>query len=74
MCLAIPGKIVKIKGSEAVIKQGDHNHKVGVTLVPDLKKGDWVICNQNMVLAKLSEEEAEEKLKIIRQLNKKGGE
>lgn len=69
MCLAIPGKIIKIKGSEAMIKQGDHTHKAGVTLVPGLKTGDWVICNQNMVLAKLSDEEAQEKLDIIKQLN-----
>lgn len=65
MCLAIPGKVIKIKNSKATVEQKDHQHKVDFSLVPDLKINDWVICNQDMVVAKLTEEEAQEKLNIL---------
>jgi len=65
MCLAVPGKIVEILEVDggwragAVDFQGSRVH-VGLALVPEAAKGDWVLVHAGFAISRLSEEEARE--------------
>ena len=60
MCLAIPAKIVSIKGEEATVEiQGVHR-KVIVSLVNDPRVGDYVLIHAGFAIRKWSEEDVRE--------------
>lgn len=63
MCLAVPGKIVEIKGEEATVDYGITKRK-GKLLEQDYKEGDFVIIQGGFVVEKVEEKEAEEALKL----------
>lgn len=62
MCLAIPGKVINIKGHKATIKYLDEEKSA---LVGDekLKKGDYVMVQMGIVVKILTESEAQKSLK-----------
>ena len=64
MCLATPVKIkLKVKSQKSkVIVEGDK--KVDITLVPDAKVGDWLLCHADLAVQKISESQALEVLEL----------
>ena len=70
MCLAIPGKIIKIdkKREHATVDYGDGTkRKINVTLV-DVKIDDYVLVHAGFAIEKLNEKEAMETLEIFREI------
>lgn len=65
MCLAIPGKIVKINKDMAVVDFSGVETKVGLHLVDSSKVGDWVISHAGMAIHKMTEEQAKEVFKAF---------
>jgi len=65
MCLAVPGKIIKIDKNKALIDFGDHKHEASLDLKKDLKIGDYVYTHDKYVLDKISKQEAQEILNLI---------
>ncbi|MBU1179090.1 HypC/HybG/HupF family hydrogenase formation chaperone [Patescibacteria group bacterium] len=65
MCLAIPSKIVDIKEGWATVRSDKHNHRANLSLVKDVKVGDYVLVHGDMVLNKVEKEEAEKILKMV---------
>lgn len=63
MCLAIPGKVKKILGKEAVVEYGKEERKVLVS-EKSIKTGDWVLVQMGMVVEKLTAKDARERLKV----------
>ncbi|MBW3011054.1 HypC/HybG/HupF family hydrogenase formation chaperone [Candidatus Woesearchaeota archaeon] len=57
MCLAIPGKIIKISGDDATIEYPGEN-RVAKIVDGDFKVGDYVFVSAQIVVQKLTEEEA----------------
>ncbi len=64
MCLAIPGKIVELQGDRAIVDFGGVKQEVDVSLLEDVKEGDWVIVHTGFAIQKLSEEEAKASLEV----------
>ena len=60
MCLAVPMKIIKIEGPEAVVEAHGVETVVNTSLVPDIKLNDKVIIHAGFVIQKLDESEARE--------------
>jgi len=56
MCWAIPGKVVKIKGLNAIVDIGGIHQEVISTL--DVKPGDYVMVHAGIIIEKIKEEEA----------------
>jgi len=64
MCLAIPAKVVNIKGDSARVDFGEGVlREVNVMLV-DAKVGDYVLVHAGYAIQVLSEEEALETLRL----------
>ncbi|MDR0508939.1 MAG: HypC/HybG/HupF family hydrogenase formation chaperone [Candidatus Methanoplasma sp.] len=63
MCLAVPGRIVKIEGDTGDIDFGGVIRKANVTMV-EAKIGDWAIVHAGFAIEILDEEEAQETLKL----------
>ncbi len=68
MCLAIPGRIVKIEGDEAVIDYGGVLKRASLMVLPDAKVGDMVIVHAGFAIAKVDEDEARKTLEAYEQL------
>ena len=62
MCLAIPRKVIQVDGNEVVIEIDNEKRKVMSLL--SLEPGEYVIVNSGIVIEKISNEDAENALKI----------
>ena len=70
MCLAIPGKIIKIEKNKehAVVDYGDGTkRKANVTLV-NAKTGDYVLVHAGFAIEILNEKDAQETLTLFREI------
>ncbi len=68
MCLGIPGVVVEVKGTIAIVDFGGVKREVDSLLVPNIKPGDYVIVHAGAIISKLSPEEAEETIKAWREV------
>ena len=73
MCLAVPGKVVTIDKSNPELKMakvsfGGVLKEVCVQWLPDVKIGDYVLVHVGFALNKIDEKDAEETLRILREM------
>jgi len=73
MCLAIPGKIVEItdvENSIAKVEVGGVRRSVNIGMLnkEDTRIGDYVLIHVGFAMSKVDEKEAEETLRILREL------
>jgi hydrogenase expression/formation protein HypC len=68
MCLGVPGKIIEINGDTANVSVGGTMIKAALQLVEDAKVGEYVLIHTGFALQKISEKEAAETLKLIKDL------
>jgi hydrogenase expression/formation protein HypC len=59
MCLAVPMRIVSIKGDRAIAESRGVQSTVNTYLVPDVEVNDWVIIHAGFIIEKLDAEEAD---------------
>jgi len=67
MCLALPARIISINQSTdtAMVALGEVNVEVSLALVDDVHTGDFVLIHVGYALNKISQDEAEETLKLF---------
>ncbi|MFC1700910.1 HypC/HybG/HupF family hydrogenase formation chaperone [Patescibacteria group bacterium] len=70
MCLATPSKILNINGKTATVKSCSHEHKIDLSLVKNVKIGDYVLVHGDMALNKVPKSDAKKILTMINELNK----
>jgi hydrogenase expression/formation protein HypC len=63
MCLAIPGKVVSVEGTIAVIDFGGVRRETNVSLV-EVKPGDYVIVHAGFAIQTVDEIDALETIKL----------
>jgi hydrogenase expression/formation protein HypC len=68
MCLSIPAKILSIEGNTAQASVGGAIIRTSLHLVDDVNVGDYILIHTGFALQKISEEEALEMIRIIREL------
>jgi hydrogenase expression/formation protein HypC len=68
MCLAIPGKVVAIDGTEGTVDFGGVSQKVRIDLISDLNIGDYVIVHTGFAIEKMDKEDALETLQLWEEL------
>jgi hydrogenase expression/formation protein HypC len=70
MCLAVPALVQSIDGDYAQVDFGDVSRKVCVTLLPDLKVGEYVIVHTGYAIERLKPEEAKKTLALFEEMAK----
>jgi hydrogenase expression/formation protein HypC len=71
MCLAIPGKIIDIVDEEnqiAKVDVGGVRRNVNIGMLDDVRVGDYVLIHVGFAMSKVDEKEAEETLRLLRDL------
>ena len=68
MCLSIPAKIESIDGEMAMVSVGGARYKASIQMIDDAKVGDYVLLHAGFALQKLSEEDAQETLRLFDEL------
>jgi len=69
MCLSIPVKIISISDGIAEVSAGGTIFKAGLQMIEDAKPGDYVLLHAGFAIQKISEEEAEETIKLFKEIH-----
>ena len=72
MCLAIPALIKSINGQQAEVDIDGVKREVSLQLTPEAKAGDYVLLHTGYAISVIDAAEAEETLKILRQMAEAG--
>jgi hydrogenase expression/formation protein HypC len=69
MCLAIPALVKSIEGHQAVVDIDGVTREVSITLTPEARVGDYVLLHTGYAINVIDAAEAEETLKLLRQIS-----
>jgi hydrogenase expression/formation protein HypC len=72
MCLAVPALIKSINGQQAEVDIEGVRREVSLQLTPDAREGDYVLLHTGYAISIIDPAEAEETLKLLRQLSEAG--
>ncbi len=68
MCVAMPGLVKEIKGNLAIVDYGGIVKEASLEFLEGVEVGDYVIVHVGYAISKLSKEEAEESLRVWKEL------
>jgi hydrogenase expression/formation protein HypC len=73
MCLAVPGKIMSIEGTDPIFRSGKVNFggiikQINLAYVPEAGIGDYVLVHVGFAISKVEEAEAQEVFEYLRQM------
>ncbi len=69
MCLAVPLKIISVKGKMGIGELGGVKKKISLMLLDKVKVGDYVLLHAGFAINKLETKEAEELLQLLREIS-----
>jgi len=76
MCLAVPGKILEVSGSDTTrtgtVSFGGISKEACLAFVPEAKVGDYVLVHAGFAISVVDEEEAAQTLEYFRQIGELG--
>jgi hydrogenase expression/formation protein HypC len=72
MCLAIPALIKSIDGQQAVADIEGVTRDISLQLTPEAKVGDYVLLHTGYAIGVIDADEAEETLKLLREMAEAG--
>ena len=68
MCLAVPMKIVEIKGDEGFVESSGLKRKANFSLIKSPKIGEYVLLHAGFAIEKVKENEAKKTLNLFKSL------
>jgi hydrogenase expression/formation protein HypC len=73
MCLAVPGKIISIEGSDPIFRCGKVNFggilkQINLAYVPEARVGDYVLVHVGFAISTIDEAEATEVFEYLRKM------
>ncbi|MFH1370965.1 MAG: HypC/HybG/HupF family hydrogenase formation chaperone [Planctomycetota bacterium] len=69
MCLAIPARIIELKGDKAVVDAMGNQFRARTTLLPQAKLGDLVLIHAGFAISMIDEEEAKKTWQLIAEID-----
>jgi len=69
MCLAIPARIVELKGDNAVVDAMGNRWKAKTTLLLEAKLGDLVLIHAGFAISLVDEEEAKKTWQLLAEIS-----
>jgi len=68
MCLAVPGKLVRIDGDIGFVEFHGAGRRIGLMLLPEARVGDYVLVHAGYAIQRIDETEAQENLRLLDEL------
>ncbi len=68
MCLAIPMKVIKKDKDKAIVESNGLRRGINISLLKNVKIGNYVIVHAGFAIEKLDEMRAKETLSLFRQM------
>ncbi len=73
MCLAVPGKLLNVEGSDPMLRSGDVSfggtlRRVNLAYVPEAKVGDYVLVHVGFAINIIDEAEAAKVFEYLREM------
>jgi hydrogenase expression/formation protein HypC len=68
MCVAVPHRVIEINGHNGTLESMGVITKADISLIEDLKPGDYVLVHAGIAITKVDPEEAEETISIFKEL------
>ena len=68
MCLAIPAQVKSIHDHEAEVEIGGTTYRASIWLTPEARVGDYVLLHTGYAISVIDQEEAEETLRMLREM------
>ncbi|HOK80710.1 MAG TPA: HypC/HybG/HupF family hydrogenase formation chaperone [bacterium] len=68
MCLAVPMKVMSVKGKRAFANLGGVKREVDISLVKNIKAGDYIIVHAGFAIQKLNKKDALKTLKLFEKM------
>ncbi len=73
MCLAVPGKILSIEGTDPVLRSarvdfGGIVKQINLAYVPEARVDDYVLVHVGFAISTIDEEEAQQVFEYLRQM------
>jgi hydrogenase expression/formation protein HypC len=73
MCLAVPGKVISIRGEDPLTRTGRVDfggvvREASLAYVPEVNVGDYVIVHVGFAISKVDEEEARKVFEYLEQM------
>lgn len=65
MCLAVPLRIISVKGTLATVEMGGVVKEISLALTPEARAGDYVLVHTGFAITLLDEAEAQETLRLF---------
>jgi hydrogenase expression/formation protein HypC len=69
MCLAIPARIIELKGDNAIVDAMGNRFKAKTTLLENVKLGDLVLVHAGFAITKVDEDEARKTWNLIEEID-----
>jgi hydrogenase expression/formation protein HypC len=74
MCLAVPLRLVDVRGELGRVSEAGVTRDVSLALVPEAKAGDHVLVHAGFAIQVIDETEAQATLDLLRELGVTAGE
>lgn len=68
MCVAIPMKVISVRGDTVTAEAGGVRREANVALLTSVKKGDYVLIHAGFAIEKVKQAEAKKTLTLLRHL------
>ncbi len=73
MCLAVPGKIISIEGTDPLLRSGRVDFagivkQINLSYVPEARIGDYVLVHVGFAISTIDEAEAHQVFEYLRQM------
>jgi hydrogenase expression/formation protein HypC len=67
MCLCIPAEVLSVNGDTAEVSIGGTIYKAGLQMLENVSAGEFILLHAGFAIQKISREEAELNLKLLRE-------
>jgi len=69
MCLAVPARITQVdRSGQGIASYMGSEVRVNLSLVPQARRGDWVIIHAGFAISVMNAKEARETLRLFKEL------
>ena len=68
MCLAIPLRLIEIKGNEAIAEANGVRRSIRIDFIREPKVSDYVLAHAGFAIERMNEAQAEENLRAIQEV------